>query len=109
MRVTFNELINRKEWLYKELMHSLTGELINKAKEDQFYDVTLLVNGVELEPQFYNDIVENINKYVVREAETIIANKFSDMMDSITNKVDELNESMSEAQDEIIHRLNFEK
>ena len=30
MRITFKETLSRKEWLHKELMESLTGDIITK-------------------------------------------------------------------------------
>lgn len=88
MKVTFEETLSRKEWLHKELMNSLTGEVIEKAKEDRFYDVKLLVNGVEIEPVFYNDIMNGVEKYIDAEAELRIINKLQDIEDQ-TQKLKE--------------------
>ncbi len=62
MKITFDETTSCNEWIHKELLESLTGEVINKATEERAYNVKLLVNGVELEPKFFNDIVNNIDK-----------------------------------------------
>ena len=60
MKITFDETLSRKEWIHRELMESLTDEVISKAANDRFYEVKLLVNGIELEPNFFNDLVNNI-------------------------------------------------
>lgn len=75
MKITFEELLSRKEWLHTELLHSLTGDVINKASEDQFYEVKLLVNGIELEPTFFNNLVNGIEKYVDKEANSLLEAK----------------------------------
>ena len=72
MKITFEESLSTKEWIHKELMTSLTGEVIDKAMKERAYDVKLLVNGVELEPKFFNNIVNNIEKYIEREAQSLI-------------------------------------
>jgi hypothetical protein len=76
MKITFEETLSRKEWLHKELLLSLTPEIIEKAQEDRFYEVKLLVNGIELEPSLFNDIISNIDKYIEREAERMVMDKF---------------------------------
>ena len=57
MKITFEELLSKKEWLHSELLNSLPHEIVSKASEDQFYDVKLVINGVEVEPKMYNDIM----------------------------------------------------
>lgn len=107
MKITFKEALSRKEWIHRELMNSLTGDIIEKAMEDEFYDVKLLVNGVELEPKFYNDILNNIESYIKNQAEQIIETRLSKIKsklakideivdDSINNISDQLNLILSE-------------
>ena len=72
MKVTFQEVLSRKTWLQKEMLNSLTGDIITKASEDQFYDVKLLINGIEIEPNIFNDIMNGIEKYVDAEAKELV-------------------------------------
>ena len=93
MRVTFEEVISEKQWLHKELLCSLTAEVLNKVAEDRFYDVKLLVNGVELEPVLFNDLINGIEKYVDAEARELA----DDRLEKIKAKSEKLNELIEEA------------
>ncbi len=75
MKITFEQTLSRKEWIHKELLNSLDGETISKAQKEGAYEVKLLVNGNELEPKFFNDLVSNIAKYVEKEAKEMIEEK----------------------------------
>mgnify|MGYP003544360237 CR=1 FL=1 len=103
MRITFRETLSRKEWIHKELMESLTGDIITKASEDQFYDVKLLVNGVELEPAFYNRLVNNIEKYIDVEAKSLVRQKLEDAEE----KSRKLSELIDAAKNSIIDEFNL--
>lgn len=37
MKITFEELLSRKEWIHSEMMKSLTEDLLLKANKDRFY------------------------------------------------------------------------
>ena len=104
MKITFEETLSRKEWLHKELMSSLTGDIITKATEDQFYDVKLLVNGVELEPTFYNRLVDNIEKYIDAEAKSLVHQKLVEAV----NKSRKLTEIIEAAKNSIIDEFNLD-
>ena len=97
MKVTFQEVLSRKEWLQRELLNSLTGEMITKASEDQFYDIKLLVNGVELEPQIFNDIMNGVEKYIDGEAKALL--KYQ--LEKAECKIKKLDELINEAADKI--------
>ena len=104
MKITFEETLSRKEWLHKELMASLTGDIISKAREDQFYDVKLLVNGVELEPNFYNKLVNNICKYIDAEAKSLVLQK----LEEVEKKSKKLSELIESAKNSIINEFNLD-
>lgn len=91
MKITFEEVLSEKEWLHLELMTSLTGEVIDKARKDSFYDVKLLVNGTELEPEMFNTIVNNIDKYIENQARNLIREK----LEEAENKLEELFDKFS--------------
>lgn len=93
MKITFEEILRGKEWLHAEMLRSLTGDLIDKAINDGFYDIKLLVNGVELEPIMFNDIVNNIDEYVDNEAQKLI----NDKLEEADNQAQKLTEMIREA------------
>jgi hypothetical protein len=73
MKITCDEVLKEKQWLNAELSHSLTPDLIDQAIKLGYYEVKLIVNGVELEPQLFNDIVNGIEMYIKKEANSIVA------------------------------------
>lgn len=105
MKITFEEVLSRKEWLHTELMNSLTGDLITQASEDRFYNVKLLVNGVELEPQLFNKIVNNIEKYIDEQAKSLVIEK----LEEAENKVRRLSELFDEVATKIKSEFNLDE
>lgn len=103
MRITLEETLSTKDWLHAELMNSLTVDLINKAHEDRFYEVKLLVNGVELEPQLFNKIVNNIERYIDEQAKSLVREKFEEA----ENKVRIISELFEEAANKIKYEFNL--
>lgn len=45
------------------------------AKKQGFYDIKLLVNGIELEPKFLNHLINNISKFIEDEAKSVLDKK----------------------------------
>ncbi len=97
MIITFQEILGRKEWLHKELLNSLTYDLMIKAQNDQYYEVKLLVNDVELEPVLFNEIMNNVEKVIDTEARNLISKK----MEEANNKSRRLQELINEAIEKI--------
>jgi hypothetical protein len=85
-------------------MHSLTGDIIDKAAEDQFYDVKLLVNGVELEPIFFNNIMDHVEKFIDSEARNLVKEK----LEIADNKSMRLQELIKEAIEKYVTSLNYQ-
>lgn len=75
MKITFQEICAKQQWIHRELLSSLTHELITEAREDQFYEVKLLINGVEIEPVIFNEVMANLEKYIDKEANLLILEK----------------------------------
>lgn len=105
MKITFEELLSRKEWLHTELLNSLNGDLITKASEDGFYQVKLLVNGVELEPKLFNKIVNNIENYIDEQAKSLIKEKLVEA----ENKVRKLSELFDKVAYKIKDEFNLDE
>ena len=75
MKITFEELMNRSEYMHIELLNSLTNEIIEKARSNGEFEVNMLVNGVKLEPRWFNDLMANIETYIYNEARMIADEK----------------------------------
>ena len=78
MKITFQELLSDKQWLHTELLNSIPLDLVNKASKDMYYDVKLIVNGVELEPELYNKILQNVELYINDQAKQLVIEKLED-------------------------------
>lgn len=100
MKITFQEVLGRKEWIHEVLLNSLTGEIIAKAAKDQYYDVKLLVNDIELEPTLFNQIMNNVEKFIDTEVRNLISEKL-EIADNKTRRLQELiNEAIEKIRDE---------
>jgi len=104
MKITFEEVLSRKEWIHSELLNSLTGDIIDKAKKDGFYEVKLLVNGEELEPALFNQIMINIERFITEKAKSLIREK----LEEAENKVSKLYKMVEEASNQIIDEFNLD-
>ena len=104
MRISFREALSRKEWLHKELMQSLNGETIAKAIEDQYFDVKLLVNGVEIEPSFYNNLIDKIDEHIENAAKA----KIIQNLEKAIAAAYELNELVEKAKANIINQFKLD-
>lgn len=104
MRIEFDELASRKEWLHTELMRSLNADLITAAKNDGFFEVKLLVNGVELEPDLFNDIVNNIERYIDNQARSLVTHS----LESAKMKADKLSEMIVVAISNVVEEFNLD-
>ena len=105
MKITFDEIMSKKEWLHKELLKSLNGLVITQASHDQFLDVKLLVNGTELEPQLYNALVNNIKKYINAKAKNLVKLKLKEAED----KTKILSRLVETVVDNIANEFNLDK
>lgn len=103
MKIKVEDILSEREWLHKELLNSLPHDIIIQGAEVGFYDVKLLVNGVELEPKFYNDLVNNIEKYVDKEANHLLLDKLSEA----EQEVNKLLEVIELAKNSIIDKFNL--
>jgi hypothetical protein len=116
MKITFDELVadirgensdmkGKRNWLFACIMSSLTNEAIKSGEDTRSYEVKLLVNGIELEPRLLQDLIENIEKYVDREAEILADRKFS----AAIRDVDDLADIVREATEKIRDRYDIQK
>ena len=97
MKITFEEVLSNEDWIHKELLNSLDGDTISNAAKDGAYEVQLLVNGTKLEPKFFNDLVNNIEKYVDAQAKQLVENKLYEA----ERKAQKLEEMIKQATDDI--------
>lgn len=105
MKITFEQVLSESDWLQKEMLISLPFEVIDKASKDQFYDVKLLINDVEVEPKAFNDIMNKIEEYIDREARILVNEKLNEA----DLKVRKLVDMIETASGNIIDEFNLDK
>lgn len=103
MKITFKELISRRRWLHTELFESLPMDILAKIAEDDSFDIKIVVNGIELEPKLFDDLVENIAVHVGNEAKREAREKFEEAMVS----AGELQVILNEVKETIISKYNL--
>ena len=106
MKITNLELEKKEnKWLKSEILNSLTNEYwdkVDKSKKD--LEITINVNGIELEPKFLIDLFDNIEKYVDREAKDILEDKFQEAK----NKAWELTQMIDNVSANIISEFDVD-
>jgi uncharacterized protein YlzI (FlbEa/FlbD family) len=97
MILTTKEIVDRDTWLTVEILRSISTEAIEIGRKSGQSEIKLLINGIEHEPQFLIDLFSNIEKYVDREAERLVKQKFEEA----ERKIQSLDYLVSEAIDKI--------
>ncbi len=78
------------------------NEVIDAKKDDGIYEITIQVNGVEVDAEaFVNRWQENVARQVTEAAETLIREKFVDLGDSVS-EIDELVRSFETSVSKVI-------
>lgn len=95
MKITFDEILANKGGLnlHHELLNSTPSEVIDSAMTDRFYDVKLIINGIEVEPLLFNKLMNSIEKHIDNEAKNLISEKLQEA----ENKVMRLDNLVREA------------
>jgi hypothetical protein len=107
MKITFDDTINKRDWLHSCLLSSLTTEAINSGIETRSYEVKLLVNGIELEPTHLNDLLTNVEKHIDNEAKTLFYKTYTEPAERLRLKMNRLEDIIKEAKDKIINEFNI--
>ncbi len=92
MKITFDEILKRDEFLHQEIMNSIPTEVLEKAMSDRFFEVNLVINGTIVDCKVLNKLFQEIERYINEEAEERAKKKFSEAslkIDKITDIVDE--------------------
>lgn len=97
MKITFEELIRERSWLNSEILSSLPDEVMIAAVKDGFYEVKIVINGVELEPNLFNEVMSGIERYIDDQARSLIREE----LEEAENKVRKLSELVEEASNKI--------
>lgn len=102
MIITFEDTIQKDDWLHRCLLSSLTKEAMDSGRETKSYEVKLLVNGIELEPKVLEDLLNNVEKYIDREAAVLADRRFKE----VSTKTEELQEVIEDAIEKIREKYN---
>lgn len=99
MRITFDETLLRTEWIHTEILNSIPHDILEKAAADRFYDIKILINGVEVEPVIFNNIMNDVEKYIDAQARSLITEKYQEaedkarklheMVDAVTKSIND--------------------
>lgn len=97
MKISIENLIEQKNWLHVELIKSFTPEFMKIITDFTELDVKFMVNDIEIEPVLFTDLVNNIEKYIDKEAIKLSVKK----LHSVQEKIRILHEIIEEATDKI--------
>lgn len=107
MKITFDDTINKKDWLHRCLLSSLTDEAIHSGIETRSYEVKLLVNGIELEPKTLDDLLTNVEKYIDSEAKALFEKTYTEPAERLRLKMNKLEDIIKDAKDKIIEEFEI--
>ena len=65
MKIKFEEIKKRKQWIHRELLRSLDNDTINNARSKGEFDVKIVVNGTELDT--LNEVIAESTNSILEE------------------------------------------
>lgn len=80
-------------------------EVLEKAKERGHFDIKLIVDDLEAEPELLGMIYLNINSFIERRAGELAAEKFKEAM----TEVEEIGQIVQEAKLKIMEKFNIKE
>jgi hypothetical protein len=106
---------NPQEYVSEEVFRMVSGlfqtdqakfvEVMEAAKERGHFDVKLVVDGMEAEPELLGAIYQNINMFIERRAGELAADKFHEAM----TEVNQLGDIVMEAKRKIMEKYNIKE
>lgn len=105
MKITFEEALSRKTWLQKELMESLNDECFSckEALEKQEWDVKLVVNGVDVEPVWFNSIMTKLKEHIDAEAKLLFEQHLESIQETLEDKTKKLLDNIQDIHNDLIY------
>lgn len=106
MKMSFDCVNGQNEWIHSEIFSSLNIDQINEIheKDPSGYDVKLIINGIEVEPSIFNLIMNNVEKFIKKEAHEMINEKLSEA----SSQVNILHNLVAEAGDKIREQFDID-
>ena len=80
-------------------------EVLEKAKERGHFDIKLIVDDLEAEPELLGMIYLNVNSFIERRAGELAAEKFKEAM----QEVEEIGQIVQEAKLKIMEKFNIKE
>lgn len=103
MKITFKEALSGKTWLQKELMQSLSDECFDTLEPNQdWWDVKLVVNGVDVEPVWFNSIMTKLEEYIDTEAKLLFEQYLENIQEDLKNKTRKLLDDMQNVHEDLL-------
>ena len=86
-------------------MQSLNNECFNvkEAIEKQEWDVKLVVNGIDVEPVWFNSIMTKLEEHIDSEAKILFERHLEHIQGNLETKTKKLLDSMQDIHDDLIN------
>jgi len=107
MKIQFKDIVRNPEWLQREILNSITTELINEGHKTGEVDVKLLINGVELEPMLLTTIFNKLEEYIDAEAKVLSDATINEKMEEAEQKLRKLTDMFDEVASKIKDEFNL--
>lgn len=104
MKITGEEISESKDWLAAELLHSTPPDIITQVVDKGYLEVKLVLNDVEVEPYLFNQIMNNLEEAINKQAKSLIRKELSEAQ----SQIDILGDLITEAGFKIKNQFNLE-
>lgn len=79
MLITRSEVVSHSSMIGREILRSITPEIIADVKDAKEFEIKLIINGVEVEPKLLLDLYTRAEEYIDREAAALMKERIENL------------------------------
>lgn len=85
MKIYYSEVLSNKRGVEKEILYTNNREIFDtETREDEegnpYWEVSLLVNGVEMEVNYFNSMFKELEETIEHRAEQLLQERLQDKL-----------------------------
>ena len=114
MKIYYKDILSNKEGIHKEILNTSDREIFKtETREDEqgepYWEVSLLVNGVEMEVNYFNSMFKNTESWIEQRAEKMVQEKMQDNLWEVETEFRKISDVFESVKSKLIEDFNIEE
>ena len=114
MKIYYKDVLSNKEGVHKEILNTSNSEIFKtETREDEqgnpYWDVSLLVNGVEMEISYFNSMFKEMESCIEHRAEKMVQEKMQDKLWQVESEFRKISDVFEDVKSKLIEDFNIEE